>query len=117
MSKICGPDKKAINIMEKKEFSFKIGDKTLKVEKSIMAEQANGSLLISCGETIVLSTAVMSKSAAGLHYFPLNVEYQEKYYAGGKIPGSFLKREARPTDGSILTARLKRKSCLCSTTA
>jgi polyribonucleotide nucleotidyltransferase len=92
--------------MEKKEFSFKVGDKTLKIEKNIMAEQANGALLISCGETIVLATAVMSKSASNLPYFPLSVEYQEKYYASGKIPGSFLKREARPTDGSILTSRL-----------
>jgi len=93
-------------MMEKKEFSFKVGDKSIKIEKNIMAEQANGSLLISSGETVVLATAVMSKSASDLPYFPLSVEYQEKYYAGGKIPGSFLKREARPTDGAILTSRL-----------
>jgi len=92
--------------MEKKEFSFNVGNKVIKVEKNIMAEQANGSLLMSSGDTIVLATAVMSNSASDLNYFPLNVEYQEKYYAGGKIPGSFLKREARPTDGAILTSRL-----------
>ncbi len=92
--------------MKKKEFSFKLGDKNIKIEKNIIAEQANGSLLISSGETIVLVTAVMSKSSSDLPYFPLNVEYQEKYYASGKIPGSFLKREARPTDGAILTSRL-----------
>ncbi len=92
--------------MESKTFSLKAGDKVIKVEKNVMAEQANGSILLECGETVVLCTAVMSKNPSDLNYFPLNVEYQEKYYASGKIPGSFLKREGRPTESSILTSRL-----------
>ncbi len=92
--------------MESKTFSLKAGDKVIKVEKNVMAEQANGSILLECGETVVLCAAVMSKNPSDLNYFPLNVEYQEKYYASGKIPGSFLKREGRPTESSILTSRL-----------
>ncbi|MBI3671502.1 polyribonucleotide nucleotidyltransferase, partial [Candidatus Azambacteria bacterium] len=58
------------------------------------------------GETTVLCTAVISRHAANLGYFPLNVEYQEKYYASGKIPGSFMKREGRSSDTAILKSRL-----------
>ncbi len=92
--------------METQEFSIKIGNKTLTIKKNIMAEQANGAVLASMGETVVLCTAVMSKHPSGLPYFPLNVEYQEKYYAGGKIPGGFLKREGRSSDQAVLKSRL-----------
>ena len=94
------------NSMETQEFSIKIGNKTLTIKKNIMAEQANGAVLASMGETVVLCTAVMSKHPSGLPYFPLNVEYQEKYYAGGKIPGGFLKREGRSSDQAVLKSRL-----------
>jgi len=92
--------------METQKFSLKVGEKTLNFEKNIMAEQASGAILASIGDTVVLATAVMSKHASDLSYFPLNVEYQEKYYASGKIPGSFMKREARPSDPAILKSRL-----------
>ncbi len=98
--------KRLFKIMETQKFSIKLGDKTLTVQKNIMAEQANGAVLVSCGETTVLCTAVMGRHASNLPYFPLNVEYQEKYYAGGKIPGGFLKREGRSSDAAILKSRI-----------
>ena len=99
-------EKWVVKIMETREFSIKVGDKTLTVQKNAMAEQANGSVLVSSGETVVLATAVMSAHPANLHYFPLSVEHQEKYYAAGKIPGSFFKREGRSSDAAILKSRL-----------
>jgi polyribonucleotide nucleotidyltransferase len=72
-----------------------------------MAKQANGSVVVRSGDTMVLVTAVASKSAKeGQDFFPLTVNYQEKAYAGGKIPGGFFKREARPSDNETLTCRL-----------
>ena len=72
-----------------------------------MAKQASGSVVVQCGDTIVLVTAVGTKTAKeGQDFFPLTVNYQEKAYAGGKIPGSFFKREGRPTDSETLTCRL-----------
>ena len=71
------------------------------------AKQANGSVSITYGDTVVLATACMSKEAsAGRDFFPLMVEYQEKTYSMGKIPGGFFKKEGRPRDKEILTARL-----------
>ncbi|MEK7452773.1 MAG: polyribonucleotide nucleotidyltransferase [Patescibacteria group bacterium] len=92
--------------MKTQEFSIKVGDKTLKIEKNILAEQANGAILITSGETTVLCTAVMGRHPSNLNYFPLNVEYQEKYYASGKIPGSFFKREGKSSDTAVLKSRL-----------
>ena len=72
-----------------------------------MAKQANGAVVVSCGDTMVLVTAVAAKTAKeGQDFFPLTVNYQEKAYAGGKIPGSFFKREGRPSDNETLTCRL-----------
>lgn len=94
--------------MAKTEFSTEVGGKTLKVELDTPAEQANGSALVTFGDTVVLATAVIKKSPReGGDYFPLMVDYEEKHYAAGRIIGSrFLKREARPTEEAILTARL-----------
>ncbi len=84
-----------------------IGNKELKIETGKMAKQANGSVLVSLGETAVLVTATSAKQAKeDMGFFPLSVDYREKYYAAGKIPGGFLKREARPSDVEILAARL-----------
>jgi len=81
--------------------------RTLSIETGRMAKQANGSVLVRSGDTIVLVTAVASKTAKeGQDFFPLTVNYQEKAYAGGKIPGGFFKREARPSDSETLTCRL-----------
>jgi polyribonucleotide nucleotidyltransferase len=72
-----------------------------------MAKQANGAVTVSCGDTIVLVTAVAAKSIKeGQDFFPLTVNYQEKSYAGGKIPGGFFKREGRPSENEVLTCRL-----------
>src|SRR5512138_2253339 len=79
----------------------------LSIETGKMAKQANGAVVVRCGDTTVLVTAVASKSAKeGQDFFPLTVNYQEKAYAGGKIPGGFFKREARPSDNETLTCRL-----------
>src|SRR6202165_2126369 len=72
-----------------------------------MAEQPSGEVLIVAGDTVVLSTAMMSKEPReGIDFFPLTVDYEEKLYAAGKIPGAFLRREGRPSEQAILTARL-----------
>jgi polyribonucleotide nucleotidyltransferase len=84
-----------------------IGDKNLIIETGKMAKQANGSVCVRCGGTIVLATAVCSKQLrAGVDFFPLTIEYQEKTYAAGRIPGGYFKREGRPTEKEILTSRM-----------
>lgn len=89
----------------KKEFD--LGGKKLILETGELAGQANGSVLATYGETVVLATAVAKKPTTDLGYFPLSVEYEEKMYAGGKISTSrFIKRENRPTEDAVLTSRL-----------
>ncbi len=93
--------------MEKKKFSTKVGDKTLSVEFNDLADQADGSALVRYGNTTVLATAVMSDKESSMGYFPLIVDYEEKFYASGQILGSrFMRREGRPSDEAILSARL-----------
>lgn len=93
--------------MAKQTVELEFAGRTLSIETGRMAKQANGSVLVRSGDTIVLVTAVAAKSAKeGQDFFPLTVNYQEKAYAGGKIPGGFFKREARPTDSETLTCRL-----------
>lgn len=94
--------------METKEFSVSLGNKTIVVRKNALAGQANGSVLASCGDTIVLTTAVMGKNPReGIDYFPLSVEYEERFYAAGRIPGSrFIKRETKASQEAVLSARL-----------
>jgi polyribonucleotide nucleotidyltransferase len=83
------------------------GGRTLTLEAGRMARQADGSVLATYGETMVLATAVFAKTAKpGQDFFPLTVNYQEKYYAAGKIPGSFPRREAAPSQKETLTSRL-----------
>ncbi len=87
--------------------SIEIGGKTLTVETGRMAKQANGAVLVSMEDTAVLVTAVAAEEPReGLGFFPLTVEYREKYYAAGKFPGGFIKREARPSEKEILSARV-----------
>jgi polyribonucleotide nucleotidyltransferase len=76
------------------------------LETGRMARQANGACLVQYGETVVLCTAVTSDNPSALPFFPLTVEYRERSYAAGKIPGGFIKREGRPSDSEILSARL-----------
>jgi polyribonucleotide nucleotidyltransferase len=79
--------------------------RTLTIETGKMAKQAAGSCLVRFGDTMVLAAVTVSKSVSTLPFFPLTVEYREKTYAAGKIPGGFLKREGRPSDKEILAAR------------
>lgn len=89
------------------DIKIKIGDKDLVLETGKLAKQANGAVLGTYGDSIVLATACCSENdIEGLDYVPLQVEYNEKYYAAGKIPGGFLKREGRPKDKEILVSRL-----------
>lgn len=87
--------------------SMEVAGRTLTLETGRFAEQANGAVVVRCGDTMLLATAVASKEPrADADFFPLTVDYEEKMYAAGKIPGSFFKREGKPTEGAILTARL-----------
>jgi len=93
--------------MDFKIYQTQIAGQNLKVEIGKLAKQANGSVMVSLGETTVLVTAVMSDKPANSNYLPLFVDYQEKFYANNKIKGSrFVKREGKPSDDSILTGRL-----------
>ncbi|WP_415064030.1 polyribonucleotide nucleotidyltransferase [Bdellovibrio sp.] len=83
-----------------------VGGKQITIETGRLAKQADGSVLVSSGNNIVLVTAVSSKKASELDFFPLTVEYIEKFYATGKIPGGYFKREGKPTNDAVLTARL-----------
>ncbi len=94
--------------MDIKEYRVSIGEKDLIIKPDKLAEQANGSVFIYCGDTVVLSTVTMSsREREGLDFFPLTVDYEEKFYAAGKILGSrYSKREGRPSDEAITTSRL-----------
>lgn len=83
-----------------------IGGKQITIETGRMAKQADGSVVVSCGSNMVLVTAVSSRKPSTLDFFPLTVEYIEKFYATGKIPGGYFKREGKPTTDAVLTARL-----------
>lgn len=91
---------------EKKVFSMDWGGRPLSVEVGQLAKQANGSVFVRYGDTVVLSAAVGSKAPKDVDFFPLTVNYDEKMYAVGKVPGGFIKREARPSERATLTARL-----------
>src|SRR6266581_1669599 len=84
--------------------------RALKLEAGRLAKQAAGSCLVQFGETVVLATVTVSDNVSTLPFFPLTVEYREKSYAAGKIPGGFLKREGRPSDEEILSARVTDRS-------
>jgi len=83
-----------------------VGGKQITIETGRLAKQADGSTLVTCGNNMVLVTAVSSKKPTTLDFFPLTVEYIEKFYATGKIPGGYFKREGKPTNDAVLTARL-----------
>ncbi|MGC8832852.1 MAG: polyribonucleotide nucleotidyltransferase [Armatimonadota bacterium] len=88
--------------------SLDVGDgRTLTIETGRLAKQANGAVLVRLGDTVVLVTAVMSKEVReGIDFFPLTCDYEERMYAAGKIPGSFPKREGKPSEKAVVTARL-----------
>ncbi|MTH52790.1 polyribonucleotide nucleotidyltransferase [Bacillus mangrovi] len=91
---------------DKHVFSIDWAGRTLTVEAGQLAKQANGAVLIRYGDTAVLSTATASKEPKAVDFFPLTVNYEERLYAVGKIPGGFIKREGRPSEKAILASRL-----------
>ncbi|MGX7196703.1 polyribonucleotide nucleotidyltransferase [Enterococcus olivae] len=92
--------------MTKQVFKTTWGGRPLEVEVGQLAKQANGAVLVRYGDTVVLTAAVASKEAKDTDFFPLTINYEEKMYAVGKIPGGFIKREGRPSTDATLTARL-----------
>ena len=91
----------------KKTFNFEVAGRPVTIEIGQLAQLANGSALVRYGDTVVLSTATASKEPReGVDFFPLSVDYEEKLYAVGKIPGGFIKREGKPTEKAILTSRV-----------
>ncbi len=87
--------------------SIQWGEETLTLETGKVARQADGSVIATLGETSVMANVTYARQQKpGQDFFPLTVHYQEKYYAAGKVPGGFFKREARPTEKETLTARL-----------
>ncbi|MFB1049526.1 polyribonucleotide nucleotidyltransferase [Paraliobacillus sp. JSM ZJ581] len=93
-------------VSEKKVFTTEISGKPFSVEVGELAKQANGACMIHYGDTSVLATATGSKEPKDLPFFPLTVNYEERLYAVGKIPGGFIKREGRPSEKAVLTSRL-----------
>ncbi|WP_241138579.1 polyribonucleotide nucleotidyltransferase [Bacillus mycoides] len=91
---------------EKQVFSIDLAGRQLTIETSQLAKQANGAVLVRYGDTAVLSTATASKEPKNVDFFPLTVNYEERLYAVGKIPGGFIKREGRPSEKAILASRL-----------
>ncbi|NLG89360.1 MAG: polyribonucleotide nucleotidyltransferase [Clostridiaceae bacterium] len=90
-----------------KTYSIDVAGRTLTIEIGKYAQLANGSALVRYGDTVVLSTATISpEPREGIDFFPLNVDYEEKLYSVGKIPGGFIKREGKPSESAILTARV-----------
>ena len=93
--------------MNYKKFTMQVGGREVSIETGKYAEQTNGSCLVRCGETAVMVSVCMSAAPRdGMDFFPLQVDYEEKMYSVGKIPGGFKKREGRASDKAILTARL-----------
>lgn len=94
-----------MNVIEK---TIDVGNgREITVETGKLAKQADGSVVVKCGGTVILATVVSNKEAkTGVDFLPLTVDYREKFYSAGKIPGGYLKREARPSDDEILVMRL-----------
>ena len=94
-------------MFEVKKEEIEINGKKITLETGKIARQADGAIIATCGETVVIATAVGAKKVKeDQDYFPLSVNYQEKYYAAGRIPGGYFKREARPTESETLISRL-----------
>ena len=86
--------------------TFQYGQHEMRLETGVMARQADGSVIASMGDTVVMVTVVGRREKGHLDFFPLTVDYEERTYAAGKIPGGFFKREGRPSENAILTCRL-----------
>ncbi len=92
---------------EVKNYQVAVGNKTFNFETGHLAKQAGGAVTLRVGDTMIFASATMSDNIRpGINFFPLTVDYEERLYAGGRIPGSFFRREGRPSEEAILTARL-----------
>lgn len=90
-----------------KSVQIQVGAKAVTIETGLLAQQAAGAVTVRCGDTVVFSAVTnTTKPREGIDYFPLQVEYREKYYAAGRLPGGYFKREARPSEREILVARM-----------
>jgi len=89
-----------------KQFNTSVGNRTVTFETGKLAGQAGGAVTVRLGDSVVFAAATMGEPREGIDFFPLTVEYEERMYAGGRIPGSFFRREGKPSDEAILTARL-----------
>ena len=88
-------------------FTTQVGRHALTIATGKLAEQAGGAVTLQVGESLLLATATMSKNVReGLDFFPLSVDFEEKMYAAGRIPGGFFRREGKPTTEAVLTSRL-----------
>ncbi len=94
------------NTPQAKVYEVEVGGRTLRIETGKYARQASGSVLVRYGDTVILATAGMSKEPIEAGFLPLTVEFEERHYAVGKIPGSFMRREGRPGEKAILSARM-----------
>src|SRR5579864_5069324 len=93
--------------MAYQKFTTEFAGRELSIETGHVAEQANGAIVIRCGDTMLLVTAVASAAPReGIDFFPLTCDYEEKLYAAGRIPGSFPRREGRPSEQAILASRM-----------
>lgn len=93
--------------MEKKEFTLDVAGRKLTIQTGLLANQSHGAVTVSLGDTVVFSSAMMGEPREGAGFFPMMVDYEEKYYAAGKIKGSrFIKREGRPSERAVLNSRL-----------
>ncbi len=91
---------------EVKNYRTKVGDKEIIIETGKLAGQAGGAVTVQMGDSVIFSAATMGGVREGLDFFPLTVDYEERMYAGGRIPGSFFRREGRPGSEAVLTARM-----------
>src|SRR4030066_1263078 len=92
---------------ESKQYQAIVGGKPITFESGALAGQAGGAVTVSLGDTMIFAAATMSPEVRlGVDFFPLTVDYEERMYAGGRIPGSFFRREGRPSEEAILIARL-----------
>jgi polyribonucleotide nucleotidyltransferase len=107
MGRMCGSKGKGMTERNIYSVSAEIAGRTLTLESGRFAEQADGAVVVRYGDTMLLATVVGSKETReGIDFFPLTVDYEERMYAVGKIPGSFFKREGKPTENAILISRL-----------
>ena len=94
-------------MLEEQQFNTIVGGKTITIATGKLAGQAGGAVTVRQADTVLLATATMSDvPREGIDFFPLTVDYEERLYAGGRIPGSFFRREGRPSEAAVLTARL-----------